>query len=62
MRNVRPKANLERVLIAGLGAVAGYMLCWMILKMIDPTMDVSVARFFSALTGVVFAGIAWNIW
>jgi hypothetical protein len=55
------ESNLERSLIAGLGAVAGYMLCGVILEMIAPATDVSVARFFSALAGMVFAGIAWKI-
>jgi hypothetical protein len=59
--NLQPKANMDRVLIAGLGAAAGYMLCGGILHMIDPFMDVSVARFFSALAGIVFAAIAWKV-
>jgi hypothetical protein len=55
------QANLERSLIAGLGAVAGYMLCGWILYMIDPFTDVSVSRFFRVIAGVVFAAIAWKV-
>jgi hypothetical protein len=58
---MRPGLDLQRILIGGLGAVAGYMLCGWILHMIDPFMDVSVARFFSALVGIVFAAIAWKV-
>jgi hypothetical protein len=62
MVNILPvKANLERLLIAGLGAFAGYMLCGEILRMIDPFTDVSMIRFFSAITGMVFAAIAWHV-
>ena len=57
----RPKANPERFLIAGLGAAAGYMLCGVILEMIGPSRDESVIRLFSALAGVLFAGIAWKV-
>jgi len=52
---------MDRVLIAGLGAAVGYVLCGGILHIIDPFMDVSVARFFSALAGIVFAAIAWKV-
>jgi hypothetical protein len=55
------KANLERFLIAGLGAFAGYMLCGAILQTIDPFTDVTMIRFFSAITGMVFAAIAWHV-
>ncbi len=47
--------------MAGLGAVAGYMLCGFILEMIDPSTDVSVLRFFSALAGLVCAAVAWKV-
>ena len=57
----RPKANLRRIGMAGLGAVIGYTLCGFILEMIAPSMDVSVIRFFSALTGLVYAAVAWKI-
>ncbi len=57
----RPKANLQRIVMAGLGAVAGYMLCGFILEMIDPSTDVSVLRFFSALAGLVCAAVAWKV-
>ena len=56
-----PKANLERSLIVGLGAVAGYMLCGGILYMIDPFTDVSVSRFFSVIAAMVFGAVAWKL-
>jgi hypothetical protein len=60
-QELRPKASTERLLITGLGAVAGYMLCGMILRMIGPSSDESVIRWFSALAGVLFAAVAWKI-
>ena len=54
---LRPKASPERFLIAGLGAVAGYMLCGFILEMIDQTLDVSAnawtVQATSALMGLL---------
>ena len=58
---LRPKASPERFLITGMGAVAGYMLCGVILRMIGPSSDESVIRLFSALAGVLFAAVAWKI-
>ena len=58
---MRPEWDLQRVIILVLAAITGYMLCGGILRMIDPFMDVSVTRFFSALTGLVFAAIAWRV-
>ena len=55
------KASLERSLIAGLGVMAGYMLCGVILRMIGPSSDESVIRLFSVLAGVLFASVAWKI-
>jgi hypothetical protein len=55
------KASLERSLIAGLGVMAGYMLCGGIFNIIDPFADVSVVRFFSALTGLLFAAIVLKV-
>ena len=43
-----------------MGAVAGYVLCGEALRMVDPAMDRSLIRFFSALAGIVLAGIAWK--
>ena len=58
---LQPKASPERFLITGLGAVAGYMLCGVILRMIGPSSDESVIRLFSVLAGVLFAAVAWKI-
>ncbi len=54
-----PKA--QRLVIAGVGAVAGYVLCGEALRMVDPVMDLGVIRFFSALAAIAFAGIAWKV-
>jgi hypothetical protein len=55
----RPK--LQRIVISSMGAVAGYVLCGEALRMVDPSTDSSVIRFFSALAGIVFAGVAWKV-
>jgi hypothetical protein len=55
------RPNLQRIMIACLGAVCGYVLCGEALRMVDPAMDRSVIRFFSALAGMTLAGIAWKV-
>jgi hypothetical protein len=55
----RPKG--QYFVIAIMGGVAGYVLCGEVLRRVDPSMDSSVIRFFSAVAGIVFAGIAWKI-
>jgi len=50
----------RRIIVAGMGAVAGFMLCGTVLIMADPSMDLSVIRFFSVLAGILLAGIAWR--
>ncbi len=49
----RPKG--QPIVIAIMGGVAGYVLCGEALRMVDPSMDSSVIRFFSALAGIVLA-------
>ncbi len=55
----RPKG--QPIVIAIMGGVAGYVLCGEALRRVDPSMDSSVIRFFSALAGIVLAGIAWKM-
>ena len=55
----RPKG--QPIVIAIMGGVAGYVLCGEALRRVDASMDSSVIRFFSALAGIVFVGIAWKI-
>ena len=52
--------RVQRNVIAGMGAVAGFMLCGTVLITVDPAMDLTVIRFFSALTGIVLAGVMWK--
>jgi len=52
--------KIQRTVIAGMGAVAGFALCGTVLITVDPAMDLTVIRFFSALAGIVLAGIMWK--
>jgi hypothetical protein len=53
--------KVQRIVIATLGAFCGYVLCGEALRMVDPSMDSSVIRFFSTLVGIVLAAIAWRV-
>ena len=54
------RSKLQSIVISSMGAVAGYVLCGVALRMVDPAMDRSLIRLFSALAGIVLAGIAWK--
>ena len=57
----KPGHGLERILIALLGAAAGFILCGVILQKSDPLMATQDLRFFSIGAAALFAGIAWKL-
>jgi hypothetical protein len=57
----KPRLSPKRILIALLAAAAGFTLCDVILEKTDPLMAAQDVYFFSFVTAVVFAGIAWKI-
>jgi len=57
----KPRLSPKRILIALLGAAAGFTLCLVILRKSDPLMAPQDVYFFSFVSGVVLAGIAWKI-
>jgi hypothetical protein len=53
--------NLERILIALLGAAAGFTLCSAVLQKSQPLMSTPDIRFFSIVAAILFAGVAWKV-
>jgi hypothetical protein len=57
----KPRLRPKRILIALLAAAAGFALCDVILQKTDPLMAAQDVYFFSFMTGLVLAGIAWKL-
>ena len=57
----KPGNSLERILIALLGAAAGFILCSAILQKSQPLMRTQDIHFFSIVAAILFAGVAWKV-
>ena len=62
MASLVAKARLrpKRILLTLLAAAAGFTLCDVILQKTDPLMAAQDVYFFSFVTAIVLAGIAWK--
>ena len=57
----KQRLSPKRILIALLAAAAGFALCDVILQKTDPLMAAQDVYFFSFVTGLVLAGVAWKV-